>query len=129
MLKLQSLCLQHRSISLGDMRMHTSQNFSAFSGIGHHIQLIAGLAVEPELRAVAEIGRQPHSGVSGNASLPGNDVLNAALRHTRVQGQTGLAQAHRPQELLIENFARMHGRHTVMHDAFLMVVNNFNHIR
>ncbi len=69
MLKLQSFCLQRGSISLGDMRMHTSQNFSAFSGIGHHVQLMAGLAVEPELRTVSKIGSQPHSGIGGDTSL------------------------------------------------------------
>lgn len=109
--------------------MHTSQNFSALTGIGHHVKFIADLTVEPELRAVAEIGGKTHRRIDGDAALAGNDALNPAWGHTRIQRQTCLAQAHRLQKFLIQNFARMNGRHAVMHDLLLMVINNFNTMR
>ena len=108
------------------MGMHTGQYLSAFARISHHVKLIGDLAVEPEFRAVAEIGGKTHRRISGNAALSGNDALNPTLGHAGAQRQARLAQAHGLQKFLIQDFARMNGRHAVMHHGLLMVVNDFN---
>ena len=110
----------------GDNRMHTRQYLIALAGIGYHVKLIGVLTVKPELRAVAEVGGKAHSRVRRNASLSGNDTLNAALRHGGVHGKTVLAYAQGLQELLIQYFPWMHRRHAVVHLHLLMVIGDFH---
>ena len=106
--------------------MHTRQDFIALAGIGHHVQLIRDLAVEPELRAVAKVSGQTHRRVGGDAALFGDNALDAALWHAGVQRKAGLAYAHGLQKFFIQNFARMHGQHAVSHGVLLVIVDDFN---
>lgn len=108
--------------------MHSRQDSIAPPGIGHSVKFIGGLAVKPKRLAVAKIRCKADGGIGGNATLSSNDVLDTALRHPRVEGESRLADAQGLEEFFIEDFARMDGRHTVIHGKLLVVVNDFHGI-
>lgn len=105
--------------------MDARQNFFTPTRPGNGIKLIGGLAVEPKRLAVAEIGGKTHGGVSGDAALSGKDVLDTALRHARVKSKARLTDTQGLKKVFIEDFARMDGGHTVIHEKLLVVIDDF----
>lgn len=96
-------------------RMDAGKDLSACAGELKSVKLVAHLAVQPELGAVAEVGGKADGRISRDASLACDDGLDAALRDTRVERQPRLTQIHGLQEVLKQNFSRMDGGHTMFH--------------
>ena len=67
------------------------------------------LDVEPEALGSAEVPREPKSGVSGDAALAEDDLVDTPGRNTDVLGQAVLAETVRLEEVGQEDFARANG--------------------
>ena len=79
------------------------------------------LEVEPEALGGAEVPREPKSGVSGDAALAEDDLVDTPSGNTNVLGQAVLAETVRLEELGQEDFARMDGCE-LCHGGHLRVV-------
>ncbi len=79
------------------------------------------LEVEPEALGGAEVPREPKSGVSGDAALAEDDLVDTPGGNTNVLGQAVLAETVGLQELGQEDFARMDGCE-LCHGGHLRVV-------
>lgn len=124
-----ALRMQGGRRSCGNMGVHPFHDALPFSGVVGHIQFVGGLAVHPELGAVAEVGAQANGRVPGDAAFARHDGLHAALGHAGGKSKPGLADVQGIQKLFQENFPRMHGGHAFhgFHSKDLsMVVDNFN---
>src|SRR5579864_458437 len=76
-----------------------------------HCNVVLALQVEPELRAVAEIAAEPHSGVRGDRAALVQDVGDAAGWHAQIEREPVRAEGARLQ-LSFQQAARMDsGRH------------------
>ncbi len=73
------------------------------------LQLEPNLEVEPEALGGAEVPREPKSGVSGEAALAEDDLVDTPGGNANVPGQAVLAETVGLQELGQEDFAGMDG--------------------
>ena len=70
------------------------------------LQIIMRLQVEPELRRHLEVAPQAQGGVGGDRALTLDDLVDAARWNANVQGEPVLANAHRLEKLLGQDFTR-----------------------
>ncbi len=96
----------------------TQLHFSAFG-------IIMGLDAGPELDGGAEVARKPQRRVGADAALLMANFTDPHGGYADVLGQPVLADAHRLQKLLQENFAGMNGG-KIPHDNTSMIVDDFN---
>ena len=73
------------------------------------MQVVVVLEVEPELRCGAECLAQPQRGIGSDTGRPQRDALDARARDIHLPGQRASRQFEQHQELLAQNFSRMHG--------------------
>lgn len=85
------------------------------------LELEPNLKVEPEALGGAEVPRQPKSGVSGDAALAEDDLVDTPGGNTNVLGQAVLAESVGFQELGQEDLAGMDGCE-LCHGGHLRVV-------
>lgn len=85
------------------------------------LEFESNLEVEPEALGGAEVPREPKRGVSGDAALAEDDLVDTPGGNTNVLGQAVLAESVGLQELGQEDFARM-DRCELCHGGHLRVV-------
>ena len=76
-------------------------------GFPRRFKIIPSLEVHPELRFHSEKASHPQGSVCRDASLPVDDLVDAARRDAHGLGQVILAHLHRLEEILKQDFARV----------------------
>jgi S-adenosylmethionine synthetase len=76
-----------------------------------HLEVVAGLQVQPEPLRGAEVPGQAQRGVRGDAPLAVDDLVDPPGRHVDRLGQLVLADSQRGEELLQQDLPRVHRRH------------------
>ncbi len=70
-------------------------------------QVVVALEVLPELRAGAEVDAEPDGRVRRDGALAADDAVHAGRGNVQVEREAVLADAHRVEELLLEDFPRV----------------------
>ena len=70
-------------------------------------QVVVALEVLPELRARPEVDAETDGGVRRDGALAADDAIHAGRRDVQVERQAVLADPHRVEELLLEDFPGM----------------------
>ena len=70
-------------------------------------QVVVALEVLPELRARPEVDAKADGGVGRDGALAADDAVHAGRGNVQVERQAVLADPHRVEELLLEDFPRM----------------------
>lgn len=78
-------------------------------------KVIAGLEIDPESLARAEVLGESQRGVRRDPSLAMDDLINPARRHSDLHCQAVLCHSKGDEKVLQKNFARMDGRHRGRH--------------
>jgi hypothetical protein len=92
-------------------------------------KVVMRLEVHPALSVGAKKTCQPQRRICRYRALSRYDFPYAPLRHPDRLGKSVLGNAHGPQEVLVQYFARVHRGHVSFHAASpLMVINYFNFI-
>jgi hypothetical protein len=76
-----------------------------------HLEVVAGLQIQPEPITRAEIPREPQGAIRADGSRAMHDLVDPSRRHTDIPGQPVLGQAQRLEKIRREDFARMYGTH------------------
>ena len=76
-----------------------------------HLEVVAGLQVQPEPLRSAEVPGQAQRGVRGDAPLAVDDLVDPPGRDVDRLGQLVLADSQRGEELLQQDLPRVHRRH------------------
>jgi S-adenosylmethionine synthetase len=76
-----------------------------------HLEVVAGLQVQPEPLRGAEVPGQAQRGVRGDAPLAVDDLVDPPGRHVDRLGQLVLADSQRGEELLQQDLPRVYRRH------------------
>jgi hypothetical protein len=75
-----------------------------------YVKVVARLEVQPEPIRGAEVTGEPKGGVSGDGALAVDNLIDASRRNADVLGESVLTNAHRLEELLEQDLARMNRR-------------------
>src|SRR4051794_15898249 len=75
-----------------------------------HVEIVAGLQIDPELGACTEVARQTNRRVRGEGAASAHDIVGARARHLDRMRQFVDADAHRGQEFVPQYLARMNRR-------------------
>ena len=96
-------------------------------GIDGYIQVIAALQVQPVLRTLSEIQRQPQGHLRRDRTPPIDDMTDAHGGYPQRLGQLGLAHAQFIEQFL-QVHARMHRRNAILghHQTSSMVIHDLN---
>jgi hypothetical protein len=74
-----------------------------------HLEVVAGLQIQPEPITRAEIPREPQRAIRADGPGAMHDLIDPSRRHTDIPGQPVLRQAQRLEKIRREDFARMYG--------------------
>jgi hypothetical protein len=99
--------------------------------IALHLQVVAGLQIEPKSITGAKIPREPQGTICANGPGTMHDLIDPSRRHTDIPGQSVLGQAQRLEKIRREDFARMYGiqlasSHAIPSSNELMIVNDLD---
>jgi hypothetical protein len=90
-----------------------------------NFEIIVHLEAKPKMGGVAKVSGQSQGGVGRDGALAMDDLIDPTGGNPKFSAEPVLADAHRREELFLQNFARMHGRNFV-HILPLMIVHNLN---
>jgi hypothetical protein len=98
-----------------------------------HLEVEAGLQIQPEPITRAEIPREPQSTIRADGSSAMHDLIDPSRRHTDIPGQPVLGQAQRLEKIRREDFARMYGiqlssSHATPSSDMLVIVDDLNFV-
>lgn len=92
-------------MSLGGREQRATLDLRQFARAFHAAQLVVGLEVEPELRAITKILGKAEGGVRGDSALAMHDLIDATRRHADVFREPVFGQAKRLEEFFDQHFA------------------------
>jgi hypothetical protein len=99
--------------------------------IALHLEVVAGLQIQPEPITRAEISREPQGAIRADAPGAMHDLVDPSRGHTDIPGQSVLGQAQRLEEIRREHFAGMYGiqlssSHAKSSSNVLVIVHDLN---
>jgi hypothetical protein len=96
-----------------------------------HSEVVRRLQIQPRSRIAAEVARQPHGSICGDATTLPDDVVDARRGDVERPGESVGTHVERNQIVLSKNFARVYWPHAVLeHDSSrLVVVDNLDVFR
>jgi hypothetical protein len=99
--------------------------------ISLHLEVVAGLQIQPKPITRAKIPRQPQGTICADGPGAMHDLVDPSRRHTDIPGQPVLGQAQRLEKIRREHFAGMYGiqlssSHATPSSSVLVIVNDLN---
>jgi hypothetical protein len=96
-----------------------------------HLEVVAGLEIQPEPIARAEIPRQTQGAIRADGPGAVHDLVDPSRRHTDIPSQPVLGQAQRLEKIRREDFAGMYGiqlssGHATPSSNMLVIVDDLN---
>ncbi len=116
--------------------MRENSHFLRQSGSGMvslHLEVVAGLEIQPEPITRAEIPREPQGTIRADGPGAMHDLVNPTRRHTDIPSQPVLGQAERLEKIRREDFAGVYGiqlssGHAPPSSDTLVIVDDLNFV-
>jgi hypothetical protein len=96
-----------------------------------HLEIVAGLQIQPEPITRAEIPCEPQGAICADGPGAMHDLVDAPRRHTDIPSQPVLGQAQRLEKIRREDFTRMNGiqlssGHATPSSNTLVIIDDLN---